>query len=405
MSKHESPPGATKGPSACLSHVQGLKAAAACAVGAIALALPASGLSAPAPLRSRPPMTPPGALTQLPGASGCLVDRATPAGAVNLSGRCGDQDRCLGSDAVAVSPDGSNLYVASAAARRSPCSAQPRDRKTRPGPGAAGCVADGGAGGCGLAVGLGGPNSVAVSPDGNNVYATAANSNSVAIFRRDSNDGGADPVARARRVHRQDRNVRLHECDQRSTGPTSSVVSPDGKNVYVGAFFGDAVVAFARNASTGALTQLPGQQRLHRRVDRRLRHRPCDKPARGSGDQRRRHQRLCSGRAQRRGRRAHPQPGDRRADPGDRWHRLSHQHSADRLRDRQGAERSGRGGRQRRRPQRVRRGGDIAEHRNVQSRLGQRQLDPASRRLRLRNEGGCVRLWARSQSWSTQRDS
>ena len=36
------------------------------------------------------------------------------------------------------------------------------------------------------------------------------------------------------------------------------VVSPDGNNVYVGSFFGNAVAAFARNPSTGALTQLAG---------------------------------------------------------------------------------------------------------------------------------------------------
>jgi DNA-binding beta-propeller fold protein YncE len=35
---------------------------------------------------------------------------------------------------------------------------------------------------CGLALGLVGPNSVAVSPDGNNIYATSVKSSSVTIF-------------------------------------------------------------------------------------------------------------------------------------------------------------------------------------------------------------------------------
>ncbi|HEX6602157.1 MAG TPA: hypothetical protein VF030_05895 [Solirubrobacterales bacterium] len=40
--------------------------------------------------------------------------------------------------------------------------------------------------------------------------------------------------------------------------PDVVVVSPDGANVYVGSFFGNAIAAFARNPSTGALTQLAG---------------------------------------------------------------------------------------------------------------------------------------------------
>ena len=258
MSKHESPPGATKGPSACLSHVQGLKAAAACAVGAIALALPASGLSAPAPLRSRPPMTPPGALTQLPGASGCLVDRATPRRGCQPVRALRGPGPLLGSEAVAVSPDGNNLYVASARSnaiavfRRSPATGQLAQA-----PGAAGCVADGGAGGCGLAVGLVAPNSVAVSPDGDNVYATAANSSSVTIFQRNQTTGALTQLPGPAGCIAK---TATSGCTSATAlnGPDVVVVSPDGKNVYVGAFFGDAVVAFARNASTGALTQLPG---------------------------------------------------------------------------------------------------------------------------------------------------
>ena len=41
-------------------------------------------------------------------------------------------------------------------------------------------------------------------------------------------------------------------------GPDVVVVSPDGKSVYVGSFFGNAVAAFARDPSSGALTQLSG---------------------------------------------------------------------------------------------------------------------------------------------------
>ena len=41
-------------------------------------------------------------------------------------------------------------------------------------------------------------------------------------------------------------------------GLRTVTVSPDGKSVYIGARDGDAVVVLARNPTTGALTQLPG---------------------------------------------------------------------------------------------------------------------------------------------------
>jgi DNA-binding beta-propeller fold protein YncE len=41
-------------------------------------------------------------------------------------------------------------------------------------------------------------------------------------------------------------------------GAITAVVSPDGRNVYVASFLGDAVASFSRNPDTGALTPLPG---------------------------------------------------------------------------------------------------------------------------------------------------
>ncbi len=70
----------------------------------------------------------------------------------------------LGSNAVAISPDGKYVYVASAKSdaiaifKRSAKSGTLSQRS-----GAAGCIAAKGAGGCAPAVGLIHPNSVAVS--------------------------------------------------------------------------------------------------------------------------------------------------------------------------------------------------------------------------------------------------
>ena len=161
----------------------------------------------------------------------------------------------LGSNAVAISPDGRNLYVA---ASRSDAIAVFR-RNARTGrltqrSGTAGCIAAGGAGGCAEARALNGPNSVAVSSDGKNVYATSLVSDSVTIFRRKPSTGA---LRQAPGVSGCISGLTIPGCaaGRALDGPDVVTVSPDGDSVYVGAFFGNAVAAFARDASTGALTQ------------------------------------------------------------------------------------------------------------------------------------------------------
>ena len=85
----------------------------------------------------------------------------------------------LGSNAVAISPDGKNVYVASSESdaiaifKRKPKTGSLSQRQ-----GTAGCISAKG-GGCATALGLEHPNSVAVSADGANVYATSLESNAV----------------------------------------------------------------------------------------------------------------------------------------------------------------------------------------------------------------------------------
>ncbi len=85
-------------------------------------------------------------------------------------------------------------------------------------------------------IGLDGPNSVAVSPDGRNVYATslkATRSPSSGATPRPAHSrqaGGA-----RRRLHRQRRHPGC-ATGARSHGPDVVAVSPDGTSVYVGAF-------------------------------------------------------------------------------------------------------------------------------------------------------------------------
>lgn len=125
-------------------------------------------------------------------------------------------------------------------------------RLTQP-KGTAGCIAARGAGGCATAIGLDGPNSIAVSPDGNSVYATSRASGPITVFRRNRSTGALIQLAGSGCIA----SLPLPGCTagRALTGADVVSVSPDGENVYVGAFFGNAVAAFDRDASTGALTQ------------------------------------------------------------------------------------------------------------------------------------------------------
>lgn len=155
---------------------------------------------------------------------------------------------------VALSPNGQTLYVTTAVGnaivwftRNTSSGALTRS----------GCIAQVAAGDCSLSPfgGLGEPSAVAVSPDGTGVYVTSVLSNSVAHFSRATN-GALMPVA----------------CfSSGATGNTCAVsnlaslasandvtVSPDGASVYVTGTVDpqpgtDALTAFTRDSTTGAL--------------------------------------------------------------------------------------------------------------------------------------------------------
>jgi DNA-binding beta-propeller fold protein YncE len=221
----------------------------------VTLTSPAAALAAPTPQRSRQPVTALGSLSQLSGPSGCLVDRSKRrAGCTPVRALRGPAP-FLGSHAVAISPDGGNVYVASSRSNAIAIfSRNARTGKLRQLPGAAGCIAVAGAGGCGQAVGLGAPNSVAVSGDGQNVYATSLASDGVVILHRDQTTGALTQLGNGGGCIV---NAVTSGCTtgRALDGPDVVAISPDGKNVYVGAFAGSALAVFSRDASTGALTQ------------------------------------------------------------------------------------------------------------------------------------------------------
>ncbi|HVV90406.1 MAG TPA: beta-propeller fold lactonase family protein [Solirubrobacterales bacterium] len=200
-----------------------------------------------------------GSLEQLPGRLGCLAQGKA---SIKLCGRARalrGAGPFMGSRAIAVSPDGRNVYVA--AGKSDAIAIFSRDRATgglTQSRGKAGCVAAKGAEGCALGIGLIGPNSVAVSPDGRNVYATSREGGSVTTFLRNPRTGALRELPPSASGCISGLPIPLCSPGRALKGPDVVVVSPDGRNVYVGSFFGNAIATFSRAPGSGALTQLEG---------------------------------------------------------------------------------------------------------------------------------------------------
>ncbi|HEY5942703.1 MAG TPA: YncE family protein [Solirubrobacterales bacterium] len=217
-----------------------------------ALVVPSAALAAP-----KKPQ--PGTLTQLAGKRGCLVDRSSKAGTCGKARALDGPGPFMGSRAIAVSPDGKHVYVASSKSDAIAIFTRNRQAGTlAQAKKAAGCIAAKGAGGCAIAIGLDEPNSVAISPDGRNLYATSRAGNSITAFVRNPKTGVLRQLPQPLAGCISGLPVPGCAAGLALVAPDVVVVSPDGNNVYVGSFFGNAVAAFARNPSTGALTQLAG---------------------------------------------------------------------------------------------------------------------------------------------------
>lgn len=196
-----------------------------------------------------------GALIQKAGKAGCVTDRSTPKQGCATARALSGPGPFMGSRAIALSPNGLNVYVASFGSDA--IAIFKRDRRSgnlSQAKGTAGCVSLNGAGGCARAIGLKGPNSLAVSPDGGFVYATSRGSSSVTSFRRNRKTGALRQLPPGSGCVSD---IPLPGCatGRALTGADVVTISPDGENVYVGAFIGNAVATFDRDTGTGRLTQ------------------------------------------------------------------------------------------------------------------------------------------------------
>jgi cysteine-rich repeat protein len=150
-----------------------------------------------------------------------------------------------GARAIALSPNGLNLYVAGN--NESALGVFARD----PASGALAFV-EVQRQGQNNVVGLGGAISVAVSPDGLHVYVAGKVDDAVAVFSRNPDTGALTFVEADRQAF-----AGVDGLD----GIESVTVAPDGLHVYTAASVGSAVAVFARDAATGSLTF------LHRQID------------------------------------------------------------------------------------------------------------------------------------------
>jgi DNA-binding beta-propeller fold protein YncE len=167
-----------------------------------------------------------GALTQKPGAAGCLA----------ASGRdgCARDAVLYGAREAIVSPDGRNVYVTTKAG----VAAFARDATTgalTPLGGRAECLGAPAVGTpCQVGVGLERPDALAASPDGNEIYVTNDHRPTIAILRRDPLTGKlSQPAGGAGCVVADRRGGSCRGLGRRGGAITAILATPDGGGVYV----------------------------------------------------------------------------------------------------------------------------------------------------------------------------
>ena len=212
----------------------------------------ASQLSSAIAIFDRDPAT--GALTQKPGTAGCVSN----SGDVCEKARALDTPREL-----AISPDGRNLYVAAQLSSAVTVFERDEAGSLRQDAGAAGCITETRTrGSCVDGKALAFPVGLAVSPDGGNVYVASAGSNAVAVLRRGadghlSQDGGANGcISDSGTTGMGDTCVKSRGLET----PTAVLVSPEGRNVYVAGLTSNSLLTFERDPLTGELVEKPGTE-------------------------------------------------------------------------------------------------------------------------------------------------
>ncbi|MGA8746349.1 MAG: IPT/TIG domain-containing protein [Solirubrobacterales bacterium] len=199
--------------------------------------------------RGFPEGGPPGLLAPIAGheciggsASGCPIETAI--GMVEPIG-------------IVVSPDGDNVYVATGAgsSEGAVVAFKREGGVLEQLPGEEGCMSES-ISGCKVTTALQGSEDLAISADGQNVYATSGPKNALVELKRDESSGALEQLGGEEGCVTTETIVGCTTVS--SVGLTRGVIiSPRGEDVYVGSAAENGVAAFARGAE-GALTPLAG---------------------------------------------------------------------------------------------------------------------------------------------------
>ncbi|MGE5691282.1 MAG: lactonase family protein [Pseudomonadota bacterium] len=195
-------------------------------------------------------------IAQLAGADGCTAqvdtrDEDEDDAAANRTCRRGRG--LLDATNLAVSPDGSSLYAsASESGALVSFSRNPRTGALTQ----LGCISNNGSNGldgterqCVDGNALAGAYSLAVSPDGRNVYVASYTSGGIAMFERNPATGATRQIGCIRPV--------VTCIGARAlAGAASITVTRDGKHVYLASSIADGILALARDPDTGMLKPL-----------------------------------------------------------------------------------------------------------------------------------------------------
>ena len=191
-----------------------------------------------------------GDLTQPADETGCLTAAPTT--------DCATGTALNAPEGMAISADGTDVYVASAASNalltltRDPNTGaltQPTD--------GSGCIVNAALAGCTTGAQLSGANAVEVSADDGDVYVTSLLSNSVTSFTR------TDSAPLTQKAGTEGCLVFLKavgcSMGHAMSEPEGVAVSPDGANVYATSFSSGAIDVLDRDADTGSVMQKAGK--------------------------------------------------------------------------------------------------------------------------------------------------
>jgi len=193
-----------------------------------------------------------GALTQLPAPAGCIAENGDGIA-------CTDATGLDGANGMVLSRNGKQLYVASI--EGDTLAIFERDRTTgalTQFPAPFGCISDNGDGvTCTDAVALDGPGSLSMAKTGRQLYVASRTSNAITIFSRNAATGQLTQLAAPNGCVQMGGDGVTCTPVSPMFNPTAIAVTENGRHAYVTSPNSHAVVVFARDKKTGALTRLP----------------------------------------------------------------------------------------------------------------------------------------------------